>query len=84
LVSSRDFSLAILDLNLKGQSTLELALLLKAKGVPVIFCTGYQDAALPEALANVTVLTKPVQKDALAGAISREQVRASPDGRQSS
>lgn len=64
------FSLVVLDLNLAGESTVDFARELKSKGATIIFCTGYQAVDLPPQLAGSTVLVKPVQRAALAEAIT--------------
>ncbi|MGI4954233.1 MAG: response regulator, partial [Janthinobacterium lividum] len=46
--------LALLDVNLAGRLSYPVAELLLARGVPVVFSTGYGAAALPEALHGVT------------------------------
>jgi DNA-binding response OmpR family regulator len=50
---------AILDINLGGESVFPLADTLRARGVPMIFSTGYADAGLREADRDSQVLRKP-------------------------
>ena len=55
---------ALLDFNLgKGKTSLDVAKLLKDRGVPFVFLTGYTDAtvALPDDLADVKRIAKPFQ-----------------------
>jgi two-component sensor histidine kinase/CheY-like chemotaxis protein len=61
--------LAILDVNLGGETTFELATMLKRRGTRILFCTGYAALPLPGALAGSRVLFKPVNHDALAAAV---------------
>ena len=61
--------LALLDVNLAGRLSYPVAELLIARGVPVVFSTGYGAAALPEALHGVTVLSKPFRHNQLAAAM---------------
>ena len=61
--------LAVLDVNLAGRLSYPVAELLLARGVPVVFATGYGSAALPAALHGVTVLSKPFQQEQLAAAL---------------
>jgi DNA-binding LytR/AlgR family response regulator len=62
---------ALLDANLGGQSSVGLGVTLAGRGVPVAFCTGYdQVKGTPPELASAPVLTKPYSdaelKDTLA------------------
>jgi PAS domain S-box-containing protein len=59
--SAQHFDLALVDLNLAGESTIGLARSLREAGTAVIFCTGYQNANLPPDLAAAPVLIKPIQ-----------------------
>jgi CheY-like chemotaxis protein len=64
--------LAILDKNLRGQSSIPLAERLHARGVPVIFATGYQALSdLPPSLAHAPRLAKPIDSQALAAAVEQ-------------
>jgi two-component sensor histidine kinase len=74
LLSTHHFDLALLDLNLAGDSTVGIARSLVGAGTKVIFCTGYQSAQLPPDLATLPVLTKPIQTDDLRGALEALQV----------
>lgn len=66
---SLTLDLALLDVNLAGRLSYPVAELLLARGVPVVFSTGYGAAALPEALHGVTVLSKPFRNNQLAAAM---------------
>ena len=50
---------AILDVNLNGSTSYELAQELLEAGVAVVFLTGNDASAVPEAFANVPLLSKP-------------------------
>jgi DNA-binding NtrC family response regulator len=50
---------AILDVDLSGETSLPLADELMARGVPVVLCTGYDPAMLPERFAALPRLDKP-------------------------
>lgn len=53
--------IALLDANLGGQSSTELAAMLAGQGVSVAFCTGYDTIRnLPSELAHAPILTKPI------------------------
>lgn len=60
---------ALLDLNLGGQPVFPLADALRARGVPLIFCTGYGQAGLRDVDAGATVLQKPFRITDLARAL---------------
>lgn len=52
--------LAVLDVNLRGEMVFPVADRLIARGVPVLFVTGYDTAVLPPDYAAVPRLEKPV------------------------
>ena len=53
------FDIAVIDLNLRGQSGTELPRLLFKKGLPAIITTGYDAKNLPEDLGVCPCLGKP-------------------------
>src|SRR6266508_2102587 len=59
------FDVAILDINLNGQTIVPVAEALDARGMPFVFATGYGDVGLPEAFRNRPMLKKPFQMDGL-------------------
>jgi PAS domain S-box-containing protein len=56
---------AILDLNLNGEMTYDLAEQLQQRGIPIVFTTGYETDDVKARLRNSRVLNKPVVRDAL-------------------
>lgn len=60
-----DFSAAILDVNLDGQEIFPVADILKKRGVPFIFVTGYGEGSLPPNYRGHPTLQKPFQTDRL-------------------
>lgn len=56
---------AILDLNLNGEMTYDLAEQLEKRGIPIVFTTGYEADAVISRFRNCRVLNKPVVRDAL-------------------
>jgi CheY-like chemotaxis protein len=63
---------AVLDYEVGHSTTADLASLLVAKGVPVIFLTAHAGGiALPPALAHVQVIAKPFSSALLAEALLR-------------
>jgi len=64
------FDLAILDVNLAGARTFPIAEIIRARGIPFVFSTGYGATSIPESLNSAPVLQKPFAADDLASAIS--------------
>ncbi|MGN6459660.1 MAG: response regulator [Pseudolabrys sp.] len=63
LASAGPFHLAVLDMDLDGESTLPLAQELTAAQIPFVFITGYSmKAALPDDLRAAMVLEKPLEE----------------------
>ena len=69
LAQSTDFDLAILDVNLKGKLITPVAELIRARGRPIIFATGYGSEGVPEEFRDLPVLQKPFQLETLAALI---------------
>ena len=59
LAHSGVFDAALLDVNLNGEMSWEVARLLAERGVPFVFSTGYDATVLPADLAGATVISKP-------------------------
>ena len=57
--SEREIDFAILDLNLAGVLTYPVADLLKQRGIPFVFATGYGAGGLAKGYENETALEKP-------------------------
>ncbi|MDB5601319.1 MAG: two-component response regulator [Xanthobacteraceae bacterium] len=56
---------AVLDINLAGEMVFPVADLLRDRGVPFIFVTGYDPESIDPKFAGIPVLQKPVSRDAL-------------------
>jgi CheY-like chemotaxis protein len=63
--------IAVLDLNLRGESSLPVAEALLSRGIPIVFATGYDTAFMPEPLRGAPVLHKPITDAALVEAVAR-------------
>ena len=63
--SSMVFDGLILDLNLNGSETFDVAEVLTKRGIPFVFATGYGASGVPEAYHGVPILTKPFQRTEL-------------------
>ncbi|HEY7638754.1 MAG TPA: response regulator [Steroidobacteraceae bacterium] len=59
----------VLDINLQGRMGFQIATELRARGIPVIFASGYDHTTIPAELADVTRLEKPVDLAALCRAV---------------
>src|SRR5262249_23690928 len=77
LASSGTADLAILDVNLGGQSIYPVADILAAKGVPIIFATGYGQQGLSQNYRGHTILAKPYDVDAVRSCLARARSAAS-------
>lgn len=66
LAESGGFEVALIDVNLNGERSYEVARLLREKGVAFAFLTGYGAAALGEGGVEAPVLTKPYRAEGLA------------------
>ena len=79
-VAADDFDLAILDVNLKGESVWPVATALRAKDIPFVLASGGHVEAPPAEFANTPMIEKPytidrvlpVIRDALGGANNKE------------
>jgi CheY-like chemotaxis protein len=60
--------LAILDINLNGEMVYPLAEALAARGVPIVFATGYLDGDVSEPWRTRPIVTKPYRLEQIAAA----------------
>lgn len=70
LAGSESFDAAVLDINVRGERIDPVADLLVARGIPMLFATGYGVAAVAER-RNVTVIDKPYTQEKLASALAQ-------------
>ena len=56
------FDFAILDVNLGGELGFPVALILRERGIPFLFSTGYGEGAVPPEFGTYPVLNKPFSK----------------------
>ena len=66
---------AILDVNLGAESAFPVADVLRARGVPIIFSTGYGDAGLRDQDRSALVLGKPYRAEDLSAALNTALAR---------
>ena len=62
---------AILDINLNGKRSFPVAEVLRGRGIPFVFATGYGDGTLDGAFAGVPVVQKPFSRDDLRAALAK-------------
>jgi CheY-like chemotaxis protein len=70
LARSTDFDLAVLDVNIAGKLITPVAKLIEARGLPIIFATGYGAIGLPDEFRGHAALAKPFELKVLATTIS--------------
>ncbi|MEH2477657.1 CheY-like chemotaxis protein [Nitrobacteraceae bacterium AZCC 2146] len=70
LASSTEFDIAILDVNVNGKVISPVAEVIRIRGRPFIFATGYGAQGLPEEYRDRPTLQKPFQMETLAQVIA--------------
>ncbi|HEY9513601.1 MAG TPA: response regulator [Rhodanobacter sp.] len=70
LAASAPLDLALLDINLAGQLSFPVALVLQGREIPFLFSSGYGDDGLPEAWKDEKVLQKPYDTKQLMAALN--------------
>ena len=81
MAGSGDFDAALLDVNLNGEMSWEVARMLTDRGVPFVFSTGYDiNAVLPADLTGSAVIRKPFRVHELEDKI-RQVIAARRTGR---
>lgn len=68
-VKGGDFDVALLDINLNGEASTEVAQLLIDRALPFIFTTGYGSGGPAAGFPDVPVVPKPYRASDLAAAI---------------
>jgi CheY-like chemotaxis protein len=59
LAREADIDLGVLDINLAGEATYPVADVLRGRGIPFVFATGYNTNGLPERFLGTPTLPKP-------------------------
>jgi len=77
LVKESEIDCAVLDVNLGGQPIFPLADLLRERGAPFAFATGYGDAGLRDVDRGSPVLQKPFREGDLARILTELQAAVS-------
>lgn len=71
LAGTAEIDVAVLDVNLNGESSFPVAALLRSRGVPLIFSSGYGSQGLPPEWQDRPTLPKPFTSDEVVGALER-------------
>ena len=73
LARTASFDVAVLDINLNGQQSFPVADVIRARGLPFLFATGYGSRILDAAHKDVPILQKPFSLDELRVALARAE-----------
>jgi light-regulated signal transduction histidine kinase (bacteriophytochrome) len=66
MAATEAFDVALLDVNLDGEMSWEVAVVLRERGIPIVFGTGYNvQTVLPEAFRGTPILSKPFSLEEL-------------------
>jgi CheY-like chemotaxis protein len=66
-----DIDVAVLDLNLGGSRSYDIAQAISGHGIPIVFSTGYDDGTIEDAWRSHPLLSKPFQLAELEGALAQ-------------
>lgn len=75
LAREADIDLAVLDVNLGDAKSFPVAAILRARGIPFLFATGYGRKGIVEEFADSVVLNKPYQTTDLEKALAAAQTQ---------
>ena len=71
LAKAAEIDAAVLDVNLGGESSFPVADILKTRGVPLVFSSGYGSSGLPPGWQDAPTLPKPFTSDEVAAVLTR-------------
>jgi CheY-like chemotaxis protein len=71
LVEGTDFDVALLDVNLQGQTVESVAATLARRGKPFVFTTGYGERVIPPEFKDRPMLPKPYHIEQLGEILTR-------------
>ncbi len=70
IAAAAQIDLAVLDVNLRGERSFPVAEILRARGIPFMFSTGYGAEGLPAEFSKCAVLNKPFSAKSLEQAVA--------------
>jgi len=70
LARDTEFDLALLDINTKGETSVEIAGIIEQRRLPYIFVTGYGSIGLPAPFQGRRIIQKPLTIEVLQRAIA--------------
>jgi DNA-binding response OmpR family regulator len=73
VIDEVDCDIAVLDVNLRGESVIPVAEILRRRGRPIVFMSGYGRSDLPAVFADVPLFSKPFDPNELV-AVLREML----------
>jgi DNA-binding response OmpR family regulator len=71
LAGAEPIDAAVLDVNVHGEPSYEIARELSARGTRFVFATGYGDMVIPLDLAHIQTITKPYDMALLTQSLAR-------------
>ncbi len=71
LAEAAEIDVAVLDVNLNGESSFPVAALLQSRGVPLVFSSGYGSQGLPPEWQDRPTLPKPFTSDEVVDTLAR-------------
>ena len=71
LARTATFDFAVLDINLNGKQSFPVADVIRARGLPFLFATGYGSRILTEPYKDTPILQKPFSLDELRQTLTR-------------
>ncbi|RYC33249.1 response regulator [Lichenibacterium minor] len=71
LAEAEEIDIAVLDVNLNGESSFPVAALLQSRGVPLVFSSGYGSQGLPPEWQDRPTLPKPFTSDEVVDTLAR-------------
>ena len=71
LAGAAEIDVAVLDVNLNGESSFPVAALLQSRGVPLVFSSGYGSQGLPPEWQERPTLPKPFTSDEVIDMLAR-------------
>ena len=71
LAQTAEFDLALLDINIDGDTSTDIAHIIECRGLPFLFVSGYSSTGLPPPFHESRVLQKPFQAETLQNAIDQ-------------